>query len=183
MSDSLKWMLLGLLSIVFGVLALNFAALTSLSVTLVVGAMFVVAGIAQAVAGFREKGGGARAWAIGLGAVMALLGVSFLVNPFAGTISLSILVTAFIGASGVLRLMHAREARGTPTFWMMIVTGLVSLALAAFILFNPQVTLVLLGIVLGVELIVNGAALIAWGWHRRTRERRGDPHGSDPRAV
>jgi uncharacterized membrane protein HdeD (DUF308 family) len=183
MSDSLKWMLLGLLSIVFGVLALNFAALTSLSVTLVVGAMFVVAGIAQAVAGFREKGGGARAWAIGLGAVMALLGVSFLVNPFAGTISLSILVTAFIGASGVLRLMHAREARGTPTFWMMIVTGLVSIALAVFILVNPQVTLVLLGIVLGVELIVNGAALIAWGWHCRSRERGDDPHGTDPRAV
>lgn len=175
MSDSLKWTLLGALSIVFGILALNFAMLTSLSVTLFVGALFIVAGVAQGVAAFREEGGGSRWLGIGLAVVMVLLGVSFLINPFAGMISLSIVVTAFIGASGVLRLLHAREVRGTPTFWMMIVTGLVSLALAAFIIFNPQVTLVLLGIVLGVELIVNGAALIALGWHRRNRRHAGDP--------
>ena len=137
MSDSLKWTLLGALSIVFGILALNFAVLTSISVTLVVGALFIVAGIAQAVAGFREDGKGSKALAVLLGVVMAVLGLSFLVNPFAGTISLSIVVTAFIGASGILRLMHAWELRGTQTMWIMVVTGLVSIALALFIIFNP----------------------------------------------
>lgn len=169
MSDWLKWTLLGALSIVLGILALNYAALTSLSVTLLVGAFFIVAGIAQAAVGVGERSAGSKALAVLLGAVMAVLGASFLINPFAGTISLSIVVTALIAASGVLRLIHGWEMRGTRTFWMMIVTGLVSLVLAAFVLFNPSVTMVLLGIVLGVELIVNGAALVALGWHRRSR--------------
>jgi uncharacterized membrane protein HdeD (DUF308 family) len=171
MADWLKWTLLGALSIVFGILALNYAALTSLSVTVLVGAFFIVAGIAQAVAGFGEEGGGAKALSILLGVVMAVLGASFLVNPFAGTVSLSILVTALIAASGVLRLIHAWDVRGTSTFWMMGVAGVASLVLAAFVLLNPQVTVILLGIVLGVELLVNGLALVALGLHKRGRRR------------
>ncbi len=173
MSDSLKWTLLGVLSIVLGILALNYAVITSLSVTLVVGAFFIVAGVAQTVAGFTEAGGGWRLLAVLGGIVMAVLGISFLANPFAGTISLAIVVTAFIAASGILRLIQAWDLRGTPTFWMMLVTGVVSLALAGFILLNPGVTIALLGIVLGVELLVNGAALIALGWHRRGRRDEG----------
>jgi len=167
MSDWLKWTLLGALSIVLGIFALNYAVITSLSVTLVVGVFFIVAGVAQVVAGFGEAGGSSKVLAVLTGIVLAVLGISFLANPFAGTVSLAIVVTAFIAASGILRLIQARDLRGTRTFWMMLVTGLVSLVLAGFILLNPGITIALLGIVLGVELVVNGAALIALGWHRR----------------
>lgn len=177
MSDSLKWILLGALSLVFGFLALNFAVLTSLSVTFAVGALFVVAGIAQGVAAFRDEAGVSKALAVLLGVVMVVLGGSFLLDPFLGTIALSIAVTAFIAASGILRLIQAWQLRGTPTFWMMGVAGVASLALATFIVLNPQVTPALLGIVLGVELVVNGAALIALGWHRRGRRGRGGRGG------
>jgi uncharacterized membrane protein HdeD (DUF308 family) len=179
MSDWLKWMLLGILSIVFGVFALNHAVLTSISVTLVVGALLIVAGIAQVIAGFGESGTGSRLLTVLLGAVLALLGISFLANPLAGTISLAILTTIFIGAGGALRLIFAMQIRGTPYFWLMLVSGVLSIGLAVFILANPGVKLALLGILLGIELIFNGAGLIALGLYRR-RQGRGEPPAGSP---
>jgi uncharacterized membrane protein HdeD (DUF308 family) len=46
-------------------------------------------------------------------------------------------------------------------------------ALALFILFTPEVTVALLGILLGVELLFNGVGLIALGLHRRNRRPGG----------
>ena len=168
MADWLKWLLLGVLSIVFGVLALSHAVIFSLAVTTVVGALFLIAGVIQAVAGFWDEGVGSKILSILLGVLMAVLGYSFLSNPLAGTISLATLVTIFIAAGGVLRLAFAFQMKGTQVFWLMLVSGVLSLALAAYILFNPAVTVALLGILLGVELIINGAGLIALAlWKRR----------------
>jgi uncharacterized membrane protein HdeD (DUF308 family) len=167
MWDWLKWILLGILSIVFGIFALNHAVLTSLSVTLVVGALFVVSGIVQAVAAFWEEGAGSKILSLLLGVVLALLGLLFLANPFAGTITLAIAVTAFIAASGILRLVFSYQIRGAPEFWLMLIAGILSVALALYIFFNPQLTVVLLGILLGIELIFNGAGLIALGLYKR----------------
>jgi uncharacterized membrane protein HdeD (DUF308 family) len=168
MSDWFKWMLLGVLSIIFGVLALNHAVVFSLAITTVVGALFLISGIIQAVAGFWDEGMGSKALSILLGLVMALLGYSFLANPLSGTISLALLVTIFIAAGGVLRLMFAFQMKGSPVFWGMILSGILSLGLAIFILFNPAATVALLGILLGVELIFNGIGLVALGLWKRT---------------
>jgi len=171
MSDWLKWVLLGVVSIVFGIFALNHAVLTSLSVTLVVGALLLISGIVQVVAGFGEEGAGSKILSILLGVVLALLGISFLANPFSGTISLAIVVTIFIAAGGILRLFYSFQIRGTPYFWLMLISGALSLLLAIYIVANPAVTVALLGILLGIELIFNGVGLVALGLHRRGTAR------------
>lgn len=168
MSDWLKWILLGLLSIAFGIFALNHAVLTSVSVTIVVGALLLVSGAMQTYAGFSEPGVGNKVLSILLGLVILLLGVSFLANPLAGTISLAVLVTIFVAAGGVLRLLFSMQLRGTPFFWMMLLSGVLSVALAAFILLNPEVKVALLGILLGIELLFNGVGLITLGLFRRS---------------
>lgn len=180
MSDWLKWVLLGLLSIAFGIFALNHAVLTSVSVTIVVGALLLVSGAMQTYAGFGEPGVGNKILSILLGLVILLLGVSFLANPLAGTISLALLVTIFLAAGGVLRLLFSMQLRGTGFFWMMLLSGLLSVALAVYILVNPEVTVALLGILLGVELLFNGAGLITLGLYRRSHLRGRSRAPSDP---
>jgi len=170
----LKWTLLGVVSILFGIFALNHAVLTSLAVTTVVGALFVIAGGVQTVAGIAETGLGTKLFAVGLGVLLALLGLSFLSNPLAGTVSLAILVTAFIAAGGVVRLVFAWRLRTTPAFWLMLISGVLSVLLAGYILANPGVTIALLGLLLGIELIFNGAALVALGLWLRQQPRQGE---------
>ncbi|MEO1681444.1 MAG: DUF308 domain-containing protein [Pseudomonadota bacterium] len=171
MSDWLKWVLLGLLSILFGILALNHAVIASVSITLFVGAMFLVSGIIQAIAGFGEEGAFSKVLAIAMGVLMTILGFSFLVNPLQGTISLALVVTIFILAAGVVRLAFAFQMRGTGFFWMMLLSGLLSVGLGFYILANPGLTVALLGILLGVELLFNGAGLVALGLFKRTADR------------
>ena len=168
MSEWLKWVLVGILSILFGVFALNHAVLTSLSVTLVVGALFIVSGLLQVVAGFGESGAGSKIISILLGALLALLGISFLANPFAGTVSLPLLVTIFIAAGGILRAVYAFQIRGSGFFWLMLLSGVLSIGLAIFIFANPGVTVALLGILLGIELIFNGVGMVALGLTKRS---------------
>jgi uncharacterized membrane protein HdeD (DUF308 family) len=161
MRSWVAWLGLGILSVVFGVLALANAVAASVAVTIVTGAMLLIAGGVQAAVGWREEGTGHRFLSVGLGLLMLLLGLSFLANPLQGTVSLALVVTILIAASGILRLALAWSMRATPFFWWMLLSGALSILLAGYILANfADVSVVLLGLLLGIELVFNGAGLI-----------------------
>jgi uncharacterized membrane protein HdeD (DUF308 family) len=160
MQDWMKWIVLGVVSIVFGVLALGNAVAASVAVTLVTGLLLTVAGSVQTYVAFGETGGH-RLWSLVLGIVTLLLGLSFMVNPLGGTVSLAILVTVFLVLGGVVRLVLSWAMRATRFFWPMLLSGALTVLLAGYILANfAAVSLSLMGILLGVELLFNGAGLI-----------------------
>ncbi len=165
----LKWLVVGVLSIVFGVFVLANPVAASFAVTLVAGTLFIVAGAVQIWAGVGADETSSKLMGIGLGALMLILGVSFVFQPLQGIISLATLATIFIGLNGVLRLMTSWQMRDTPLFWPMLISGAVSILLAGYILANfgsiaPQ----LLGILLGIELLFNGTGLIVLAIFLRT---------------
>ncbi|MBI6628666.1 HdeD family acid-resistance protein [Pontibaca salina] len=172
MKDWVKWLLLGLVSVVFSVFVLGNAAFASLAVTTLTGALFVLSGGFQIVGGFAAESTGSKVFSILLGALMVLLGLSFLFNPLEGVISLALLVLILLAASGVIRIVFSWRMRSTAFFWPMLISGALSVLLAAYILANfasvgPQ----LLGILLGVELLLNGAGLIVLSFFIRTLGR------------
>jgi len=155
-----RWLLLGIASVVFGILALGNAVAASIAVTLVTGLLLAVAGGVQVWLAFGEDRG-RKLWSLILGAVTLLLGLSFMVNPLGGTVSLAILVTVLLAAGGIVRLALAWAMRATRFFWPMLLSGALTVLLAGYILANfAAVSLSLLGILLGVELLFNGAGLI-----------------------
>lgn len=164
-----KWLVIGILSILFGIFVLANPVAASFAVTVVAGTLFVVAGAVQVWAGISADETSSKLMGIGLGALMLILGVSFVFQPFQGIISLAILATVFIGLNGILRLMTSWQMRDTPLFWPMLISGAVSILLAAYILANfsviaPQ----LLGVLLGIELLFNGTGLIVLAVFLRT---------------
>lgn len=168
----LKWLILGILSVLFGIFALGNAVAASLAVTTVTGVIFVVIGIIQIVAAFSEIRTASKVLSILLGALVALIGLSFLINPIEGTVSLALLVTILVAASGIIRLVFAWRMRETRFFWPMLVTGALSILLAVYILANFSVaSITLLGILLGIELLFNGAGLIAFALSLRAHFR------------
>lgn len=168
-----KLLLLGVLSVVFGAFALGNTVVATLAVTTLVGALFLISGVFQVVAGLTGDSGSARVFSVILGALMALLGLSFLLNPLEGTISLTLLVLILLAASGVVRLILAFRMRAARYFWPMLITGALSVLLAAYIGSNFAVASVsLLGILMGIELLFNGAGLIALAFFVRTMSQR-----------
>lgn len=161
METWIKWMVLGLLSVVFGLLALGNSVAASVAVTTITGALFLIAGVAQAAAGLWGMPFGSRPLAIILGGLMAVLGISFLANPLEGAVSLALLVLILLGLSGILRLGFAWGMRPTRLFWPMLATGALTILLAGVIAANfADISTRLLGILLGVELLFNGAGLM-----------------------
>ncbi|MEP1201276.1 HdeD family acid-resistance protein [Tateyamaria sp.] len=157
-----KWLILGVLSIAFGVFVLANPIAAGATLTMIIGFMFILMGVAQIYAGWQADDKSSRYMGIGLGILMLLLGVSFAFNPLQGLISLAMLVTILIGLNGVTRIMTGYQMKDTPMFWPMLLSGAVSILLAGYIIANfadvgPQ----LLGILLGIELLFNGAGLVA----------------------
>lgn len=164
MSEWLKWFLLGILSIIFGVIVLGAPIMASLAVTTLTGVLLLVSGGFQVAGGFTAEGAGNKILSILMGAIMLFLGWSFLKNPLEGTLTLSTVVLILFAAGGIARIILAFQMRGTGFFWPTMITGILSLGLAAVIWMNsaaePDTLLALLGILLGIEMLFNGFGLI-----------------------
>jgi uncharacterized membrane protein HdeD (DUF308 family) len=164
-----KWLIAGILSILFGIFVLANPVAASVAVTVVAGITFALIGGIQIFAGMGSDETGSKIMGVGLGVLMILLGISLLFRPLEGILSLATVATILIGANGLLRLMTSWQMRQTPMFWPMLISGAVSILLAGYILANFfEVAPQLLGILLGVELLFNGAGLIALALFLRT---------------
>ncbi len=171
MKDWIKWLILGLLSIAFGIFVLGAPVVASIAVTVTTGVLLLISGGIQTVAGFTAEGVGNKILTILMGLVMLILGWSFLDHPLQGTITLSMFVLILFAVSGAARIAFSFQMRGTGFFLPTLISGLVSLVLAIVIWVNaaqdPTWLLQLLGILLGIELIFNGVGLVMLGLFQR----------------
>lgn len=164
MSDWLKWLLLGLLSILFGVFVLGAPVVASISVTTITGVLLLLSGAFQIVGGFTVDGIGNKILSILMGAIMAFLGWSFLANPLEGTLTLATVILIMFAAGGIARIILSFQMRGTGFFWPTLISGVLSLVLAGIVWNSatqePMLLLKLIGILLGIEMLFNGFGLI-----------------------
>lgn len=170
MKDWLKWLLLGVLSIAFGIFVLGAPVVASVAVTLTTGILFLVSGGAQIVGGFTAEGVMTKIFGVLLGVLMVFVGWSFLSHPLAGTLSLATVVMILFLVTGVARILWSFQMRGTGFFTPMLLSGLLTLALAIYLFANASVALAasLLGILLGIELLLNGIGLVFMGLFLRS---------------
>jgi len=169
MKEWVKWLALGILSVVFGVVVLGNTVVASMAVTTITGAMLLLSGIFQVIGGLSAEGMGSKLLSLAMGALMVFLGVSFLFNPLEGAISLAMLIMILLMASGIVRIVFSMQMRGTQFFMPMLVSGVLTLLLAAYIWMNFETASVsILGILLGVELLFNGAGLVLLAFFIRT---------------
>lgn len=148
----------GIVLILGGVLALLAPLAVSIAITLIVGLTFLLGGLFNAWAVVQDA---EDKLAHGLFALLGLfLGVSFLVDPLGGVISLTVLVGILFLVSGAVRLWLAWSRRDHPAFWMLLLSGALSVLLGGFILGDILGATGILGILLGIELLFAGFGLV-----------------------
>jgi len=107
--------------------------------------------------------GKAGFWSAALGgALLTVLGLFILRNPAIGALTLTLIAGALFFTSGLTRVVVAFTQ---PTHRLaLVVSGLLSLALGVWVLSNPiEAPLQVLGILLGVQILLEGLTLIAIG--------------------
>lgn len=161
--------ILGALAILGGVFALLAPYLASISLTLMVSAVLLVNGVVMTVSAFWYERTKRVVAAFALGILSIFASWAIFAAPLAGTVSITLLIASYFIASGVVRAYWAvthREARG---WGWLLGSGLVSIAFGVYVIVMiEEAALLVPGIMLGIDLVMSGFALIAVG---RTKPR------------
>ncbi|NEM06901.1 sulfate permease [Geodermatophilus normandii] len=165
-------MLLGIL-LMLGALFLlgNVVLATALSV-LVLGWTALVGGVVLLVRALVDART-STSWPTALGGVvLAVLGLFMLRNPAVGALTLTLLTGALLLTAGLTRISSPDTTDGRS---LQLLSGLVSAALGLFVLLNlTSATLTMLGVLVAVQTLLEGATLVAAGHIR--------PVAAPPRA-
>lgn len=157
--------ILGALSVIAGILALANPLAGSITATVLAGWAFLVIGCIEVVTAFSETGWGHRIWSMLLGLIAAFVGANLLGEPLAGMIQLTLVLGIMFLVSGIFKLLIGFRLPAGNLKWLALASGAVSLVLGAMILSNfPQSAATILGVLLGIELLSNGVAMIALSW-------------------
>lgn len=158
-----QWVLyaLGVVSILGGIVAIAMPFLGTLTAALVAGAALIASGLMGLFTAFRRHEGWHVAAAFALALLSIVVGVVIFLQPVAGIFALTTLVIAWFGASGLLRIWYGARSLGDGGGWMLAL-GILSVAVALLLWFGlPFSATWVLGVLLGVDLAVWGALMIA----------------------
>ena len=154
----------GALMVLGGILALSNPFAASLAVTTLVGIFLLIGGIGQLWAAFSSPDDAHRMLHGFLGLMALILGVMLTADPVAGTLSLTLLVGFLFLLNGAGRLGIAFRMQQSRYFWLLVLSGALSALIGILVFGNvASAATTLLGILLGVQLLAEGATLIALG--------------------
>ncbi|HEX9072987.1 MAG TPA: HdeD family acid-resistance protein [Pseudolabrys sp.] len=156
------------LMILAGILALIFPVISSVTIVLFLGWLLIFSGILQAVS-LIDARHVPHFWLQLVSVVLSVLvGVLFLRNPGAGLLTLTLLLIVFFMVEGISKVIFSLTIRPFPNWGWVFASGAISILLAFYLWANTPVTAIwLLGVLLGIELICEGAALGRMAWHAR----------------
>jgi uncharacterized membrane protein HdeD (DUF308 family) len=161
----------GILLTVLGMLAILLPAVASLAATLIFGWLLLLSGAMGLVTTIRARHAPGFGWSLASALVALVAGGLLLAQPVQGTLSLTAVLIAFLIAEGVVSIFYATEHRkGFSAGWgWMLVSGLLDLVLAVILLAGlPGTAVWALGVLLGVNMIVGGAALLSMSLQARS---------------
>jgi uncharacterized membrane protein HdeD (DUF308 family) len=155
---------LGVIYLLVGFVALGSVAMATVASVLVVGAMMIVAGVAEVISAFQIKSWGKFLFWVLLGVLYIIAGFTTFENPLLAAALLTLILGASLVASGVMRIILAFGVKQeTPWVWVLL-SGIITLLLGLLILAHwPVSSLYILGLFLGVDLIMAGAAWVGLG--------------------
>ena len=158
---------MGVLSLLGGIFALANPFIASVVVLQIVAFLFILLGVMQVAFTLRSPFG--LSWFdLGMGVLQILLGVMLVTNVLGGLVSLTLIVAFLFLIEGVILCLAGFNLRPfRPWLWLLI-GGLISIALAVYVLANlPEAAASLLGLLLGIDLISNGIWLMVAGFMLR----------------
>ncbi|MEO1732895.1 MAG: DUF308 domain-containing protein [Pseudomonadota bacterium] len=168
MSNWLLLVITGILFVVAGIFAFLNPFAASLAMEIFAGICFVLLGGLQIIEGIRADTWGGRIWSLILGLISLIVGIYLLTNPLKGLVALTIVLGASFVVSGIVKAVVGFRVQDNALKFIVVIAGLASLALGVLVLANiPGSAVITLGIMLGVELVSNGAAAMALGFARK----------------
>ncbi len=160
----------GILLLILGLIAIVIPPLATLAVTILFGWLFLLSGIIGLITTFWMRSAPGFWWSLASAALAILAGGYLLAQPIAGALSLTVVLIAFFIIEGIASIMfaidHRRELSGQWGF--MLVSGIVDLVLSVMLIAGlPSTAVWALGLLVGINMVFGGMALVAMALHAR----------------
>ncbi len=153
----------GLIMVLLGVFAIIWPQISTLAVELYVGWMFLISGLLGLVTMFVASSVAGFLWSLLTAALSLLVGLLLLWHPVQGAVSLTLVLIAFFIAEGIFQIAGAiRHREAFPDTWgWLLMSGLADLVLAAMLIGGwPSTAIWALGLIVGLNLITSGVAIV-----------------------
>lgn len=165
----------GIALVILGTAAIMLPQVATFAAEILVGWLILISGIVGLINTFRMRSAPGFGWSL-LSAILALAtGALLLWWPLTGTVSLTLILSVFFVVEGVATIMFALEhKRDLSGRWgWMLVSGVIDLILAGVIVLGlPGTATWAIGLLVGINMVFGGWALIAMALHARTAAAR-----------
>jgi uncharacterized membrane protein HdeD (DUF308 family) len=160
----------GIVLVILGLAAIMLPLIATVAIAIVVGWIFLLSGVVGLLSTFRMRSAPGFWWSLLSGILGVVAGIVLLRWPLSGAFSLTLVLTLFLMLEGVVSIMfaleHKRELSGR--WGVMLVSGVVDLILAAMIYAGlPGTAAWAIGLLVGINMVFGGSALIAMALHAR----------------
>ena len=165
---SFWYILQSVLMILAGIMALVFPIISSAAIVIFLGWLLIFSGVLQAFS-LLDARHVPHFWLQLVSVVLSVLvGILFLRNPGAGLLTLTLLLIVFFMVEGISKIIFSLTIRPFPNWGWVFASGVIGILLAFYLWANTPVTAVwLLGVLLGIGLMSEGAALGNMAWQAR----------------
>jgi uncharacterized membrane protein HdeD (DUF308 family) len=160
----------GIVLVVLGILAIAIPPLGTIGFTVIIGWLFLIGGVVGLVTTFWARHAPGFWWSLLSAVVAVAAGIVLLANPFTGAFTLTLLLIVFFIIEGVLSIMYALEHKKelSGRWGWMLISGIIDLILAAIIWGGlPGTAAWALGLLVGINMLFGGSAMIAMALHAR----------------
>ena len=159
----------GVLMVLLGIVAVLHPWVATVAVTLFLGWLLVISGLVQAMT---LIGGGKvpHFWLQLISAVLfVVVGFLFIRHLTVGVATLVLLMIVFFMVEGLAKIMLSLTVRPLRNWGWVLASGVLGVLIALWLVANPGMSVMFLGILFGVQLIAEGVAIGAIAWQARHR--------------
>lgn len=165
----------GIALVILGALAVAAPAIASVATAVFFGWILLISGVAGLITTFRGRQVPGFVWSLVSAVIGIVAGALLLGWPVQGTMSLTAVLIAFLAIEGAVTIMYALEHRKALSgrWGWMLVSGVLDIALGALLLIGlPGSALWALGLIVGINLLFGGWALVLMALHARPTPAR-----------
>lgn len=175
------WMLgFGILSIILGTIGLGMTPYLTLVGVTFFGALWAVGGAFQLAHAFKCKGWKSTLGNVLIGLIYIGAGLVMAIDPLRAAVVLTLMLGVVFLVVGALRIGVAFQHKGTRGWGWALAGGIVSIVLGLLVLSGwPVSGDWFIGLVIAIELIVNGWTYIFAGFAARSAGRGSAPGGGE----
>jgi uncharacterized membrane protein HdeD (DUF308 family) len=153
----------GVLLIVLGIFALLTPLFAGLALALTIGILLTIAGVVGLISAIAGRNHAHQGWSLLSAAIALVIGLIMIISPLAGAAGLTLILGIYLLLDGIsligLALDHRRRA--DRAWGWLLVAGIADLLLAGIvILLSAAGSAVLIGFIVGLDLILAGVALL-----------------------